>query len=273
VRRSRPFWAKAIGATVRPSAAGFFRGPAPAGCSTSGCGAGSYLKTMADQGWGRDRRSMRPRRAVGQAQRAVRAEPRWSAPFRTRDLRPGIVRCDYDCGTRSNTSTARSNCCAKRSGFWCRAGNSSSQRRTSRACLTACFGRSWFGLDLPRHLTHFTPATMTAMVSSGRLPRGADSPSASQRLGCARGARRAEARRSRAGLLTKVLRWKPAARLAGWVCYAASASDCHRVRRRTTRIISDGVETLPSDILTCTNVPRGTSGVLWGKPPRRRLSK
>ena len=30
------------------------------------------------------------------------------------------------------------------------------------------FGASWFGLDLPRHLTHFTPPTLeSALVASG----------------------------------------------------------------------------------------------------------
>jgi hypothetical protein len=33
------------------------------------------------------------------------------------------------------------------------------------------FGRYWSGLDFPRHLVHFTPATMTAMVerAGGRV--------------------------------------------------------------------------------------------------------
>jgi 2-polyprenyl-3-methyl-5-hydroxy-6-metoxy-1,4-benzoquinol methylase len=33
------------------------------------------------------------------------------------------------------------------------------------------FGRYWSGLELPRHLTHFTPATMTAMIdrAGGRV--------------------------------------------------------------------------------------------------------
>lgn len=30
----------------------------------------------------------------------------------------------------------------------------------------AHFGRYWFGLDVPRHLTHFTPATLTALLAA-----------------------------------------------------------------------------------------------------------
>ena len=39
----------------------------------------------------------------------------------------------------------------------------------------AVFGRYWSGLDFPRHLVHFTPATMTAMVerAGGRVLRAA----------------------------------------------------------------------------------------------------
>jgi 2-polyprenyl-3-methyl-5-hydroxy-6-metoxy-1,4-benzoquinol methylase len=35
----------------------------------------------------------------------------------------------------------------------------------------ACFGRAWFGLDLPRHLTHFTPQTLKQMlIAAGFRP-------------------------------------------------------------------------------------------------------
>src|SRR2546422_10790102 len=37
------------------------------------------------------------------------------------------------------------------------------------------FGRYWSGLDFPRHLVHFTPATMTAMAG-GAGRRGAAAP-------------------------------------------------------------------------------------------------
>jgi hypothetical protein len=30
----------------------------------------------------------------------------------------------------------------------------------------AHFGRHWFGLDVPRHLTHFTPATLSALLTA-----------------------------------------------------------------------------------------------------------
>jgi 2-polyprenyl-3-methyl-5-hydroxy-6-metoxy-1,4-benzoquinol methylase len=86
------------------------------------------------------------------------------------------------------------------------------------------FGRSWFGLDLPRHLIHFTPATLTSMLQTTgfrtepvRFLRHNDWLRSSARL----------ARRTGdAGPLARVLGWKPAAKTAAWLCYALGVSDC-----------------------------------------------
>ncbi|MBA4188806.1 MAG: hypothetical protein C0467_12475 [Planctomycetaceae bacterium] len=86
------------------------------------------------------------------------------------------------------------------------------------------FGEHWFGLDVPRHLTHFTPATLTASVQAAGF-----------RLKSLRGLihaswTRASARRARAagvgGLGAKLLSWRPAARLAAWGAYAMGRAEC-----------------------------------------------
>jgi SAM-dependent methyltransferase len=88
----------------------------------------------------------------------------------------------------------------------------------------AWFGRSWFGLDLPRHLTHFTPTTLQAMltkasllVHSVRMIRHSDWLRSSAKLA---------RRQGRLSPLGHLLTLKPAAKLAAWACYAAGQSDC-----------------------------------------------
>ncbi|QDU20915.1 class I SAM-dependent methyltransferase [Urbifossiella limnaea] len=85
------------------------------------------------------------------------------------------------------------------------------------------FGSDWFGLDLPRHLTHFTPKTLrSALETAGyrvervQQLRHSDWLRSSARL----------AARTRGGFAAKALTWKPAARAVAWLCYAAGMSDC-----------------------------------------------
>jgi hypothetical protein len=86
------------------------------------------------------------------------------------------------------------------------------------------FGRSWFGLDLPRHLTHFNPQTLTLMLQTAgfrtepiRFLRHNDWLRSSARLA---------RQRNEGGLIARALGWKPLAKLAAWLCFAAGASDC-----------------------------------------------
>ena len=86
------------------------------------------------------------------------------------------------------------------------------------------FGRSWFGLDVPRHLTHFTPASLRLMLEcSGfrvdqlRMLRHSDWLRSSARLAV---------RQGRSSFWARLLTWKPAARLVASLCYAAGRSDC-----------------------------------------------
>lgn len=86
------------------------------------------------------------------------------------------------------------------------------------------YAESWFGLDLPRHLTHFTPVTVTRMLQTAGL-----------RVNEVRGVRhsdwlRASAKRAASGpdadWLDRLFLWKPAAKLAAWAAYALGQSDC-----------------------------------------------
>jgi len=86
------------------------------------------------------------------------------------------------------------------------------------------FRRDWFGLDLPRHLTHFTPSTLTAMLQTAgfrvepvRQLRHNDWLRSSARLAARQGNR---------SVWTKLLQWKPTAKLFAWMCYIVGVSDC-----------------------------------------------
>lgn len=86
------------------------------------------------------------------------------------------------------------------------------------------YAESWFGLDLPRHLTHFTPVTVSRLLQTAGL-----------RVTEVRGVRhsdwlRSSAKRAAAGpdadWIDKLFLWKPAAKLAAWLAYALGQSDC-----------------------------------------------
>lgn len=86
------------------------------------------------------------------------------------------------------------------------------------------FGPHWFGLDLPRHLTHFTPETLTAMlhiegfwVLSVRGIVHVDWLRASAKLFQTRLYRR---------WYLSLLQWKPVADLLAWSCYVAGRAEC-----------------------------------------------
>jgi 2-polyprenyl-3-methyl-5-hydroxy-6-metoxy-1,4-benzoquinol methylase len=86
------------------------------------------------------------------------------------------------------------------------------------------FGRSWYGLDLPRHLTHFTPSTLAAMVHAAgfrpepvRQVRHSDWLRSTAKLAIAHG---------KYAALARVLKWKPVSKVAAWFCYAVGQADC-----------------------------------------------
>jgi hypothetical protein len=85
------------------------------------------------------------------------------------------------------------------------------------------FGPAWVGLDLPRSLSHFSPATLRRMLERAGL-----------RVTSLRQVPRPEwwqssalqaARSGRAPVLQRALVLKPLARLAAWGCYLAGKTD------------------------------------------------
>lgn len=86
------------------------------------------------------------------------------------------------------------------------------------------FRSSWFALDLPRHLTHFTPKSLSAMMSRAgfldvkvRSIRHSDWLRSSAKLASAR---------PHASFWQRLLTRKPAARITAWMCYVLGQSDC-----------------------------------------------
>lgn len=86
------------------------------------------------------------------------------------------------------------------------------------------FGRSWYALDLPRHLTHFTPASLGTMLETAGF-----------RVLSVRGVRHSDWLRSSAKLALRqnrctwagrLLRNKPLSKLAAWGCFLLGLSDC-----------------------------------------------
>ncbi|WP_162657644.1 class I SAM-dependent methyltransferase [Tuwongella immobilis] len=86
------------------------------------------------------------------------------------------------------------------------------------------FGTNWFGLDLPRHLTHFTPTTLRRMIETAGFECGL--PRMIRHADWLRSSARLAMRRGDARWTTRLLTRKPIARLAAWGCFVAGQSDC-----------------------------------------------
>jgi SAM-dependent methyltransferase len=90
------------------------------------------------------------------------------------------------------------------------------------------FAQAWYGLDLPRHLTHFAPRTLQSMlertgfrVGKVRLVRRSSWLRAS--------ARQAHAHGAACETWRHWLRAKPASRLAAWYSFLTGQADCMQV--------------------------------------------
>ncbi len=91
------------------------------------------------------------------------------------------------------------------------------------------FGASWFGLDLPRHLTHFNPTTLRWMLERTGFRVGAVRmvrQSGWMRTSALRACRSEGGPRS---AWLRVFRNRHAARLATWYAYAGQRCDCMMV--------------------------------------------
>lgn len=86
------------------------------------------------------------------------------------------------------------------------------------------FGPAWYGLDLPRHLTHFTPATLQLMLEKAgfrpgpvRMIRHSD---------WMRWSAKQASQRTEAPVWHRWLKAKPVSRIASWYTYLTRQADC-----------------------------------------------
>ncbi|NUQ60887.1 MAG: class I SAM-dependent methyltransferase [Pirellulales bacterium] len=92
------------------------------------------------------------------------------------------------------------------------------------------FGPDWFGLDLPRHLIHFTPSTLRRMVEQAgfRVENIRTMSHASWLQGSAKRA----VESGRAGILVRLLQFRPFCRLAAWSHLVSGSADAIVVTAR-----------------------------------------
>jgi 2-polyprenyl-3-methyl-5-hydroxy-6-metoxy-1,4-benzoquinol methylase len=219
-RRVRPFWARLLG---RPCGErrGMLPWPGVGRLLDFGCGAGSFLLTMAEQGWqvtGLDA-------SVGAVQH-IREHHGLTALVGTLphpELRPG----SFEVVTmwHSLEHVHHPLAILREAHRLLVPGGKLIVATPNIAGLPfRLFGPSWFALDLPRHLTHFTPATLTAMLqAAGFRPEPVRQMRHSDWL---RSSAKLATRQGRGGLLAAALRCKPLAKGAAWGCYALGRSDC-----------------------------------------------
>lgn len=219
-RPARPVWARLSGRPCNERR-GELPWPRPGRLLDFGCGGGAFLKRMADRGWkvtGLDA-------SVG-AGRAVQEE--LGLPVLTGSLpHPDLSPASFDVVTmwQSLEHVHRPLSILREAYRLLVPGGKLVVATPNVESLPFYwFGPDWFGLDLPRHLTHFTPKSLREMLETAgfrvtlqRQLRHGDWLRSSARLAAGRGA---------GGPWARLLGWKPAAKAVAWLCYAAGMSDC-----------------------------------------------
>jgi 2-polyprenyl-3-methyl-5-hydroxy-6-metoxy-1,4-benzoquinol methylase len=86
------------------------------------------------------------------------------------------------------------------------------------------FGENWFGLDLPRHLTHFTPGTLARMLLAAGFR--VESTRGLVHYHWLRSSASRAVQSGEASYLQRLLRFRLMARVTAWSCYALGRADC-----------------------------------------------
>jgi 2-polyprenyl-3-methyl-5-hydroxy-6-metoxy-1,4-benzoquinol methylase len=86
------------------------------------------------------------------------------------------------------------------------------------------FGTSWFGLDVPRHLTHFTPDTLKAMLNTAGF--SVEMMRKIKHSDWLRSSAKIASQSLDAPVWATILKYKPAAKLVAWLTYLMGKSDC-----------------------------------------------
>lgn len=185
-----------------------------------GCGGGSYLKRMADHGWqvtGLDA-------AVG-AVRQIQEELGLRALVGTLP-HPDLAPASFDVVTMWHSIEHVHDPLAILRAAWdvlVPGGKLVVACPNVESWAFRAFGPAWFGLDLPRHLTHFSPHTLrTALTAAGFQ---VDSVRPIRHSDWLRSSAKLAVRQGSAGW-RGALAWKPLAKLTAAANYLARGSDC-----------------------------------------------
>lgn len=185
-----------------------------------GCGGGSFLRRMQHQGW-----TVTGLDAVSEIIQTIRRELGCEALIGTlphRDLRPG----SFDLVTmwQALEHVHQPLCVLRETYHLLVPGGYLVVAVPNFDCFAARhFGQNWFGLDLPRHLTHFTRETLAEMLKlvgfriiSLRGLVHADWVHSSAQLAKQYG---------KFSIVNELLSWKVAARLGAWIGYLLGRAD------------------------------------------------
>ncbi len=218
-RNPSRFWSRIFGRPC-PERRGQLPWPGPGRLLDFGCGGGSYLCEMASRGWQVTGLDVSP-----EVVRSIRENLGFDAIVGSLphpDLTPG----SFDVITMwQSLEHVHNPLAVLRAAYELLIpGGKLVLAVPNFESLTATwYGENWFGLDLPRHLTHFSPRTLRDMlqvsgfhVSAVRDWVHADwlRSSAAQALGNGAG-----------GTISRLLRWKPLSRFVAWTNYLRSRSD------------------------------------------------
>ena len=200
---------------------GFLPWPQPGRLLDFGCGSGSFLKRMAEQGW-----------EVTGLDAAVGTVRRIQNDLGLNALAGDLPHPELQPGTFDVVT------------MWHSLEHLSEPLETLREAyrllvpggklIVACpnidswsfrrFGTHWYGLDVPRHLTHFTPTTLRLMMHTAGF-RASVLKSIRHSVWLRQSARLARSG-PRSGFTARLLSSKHFAKFWAWIVYSMNMSDC-----------------------------------------------